>query len=206
MTHIADEQSEVTATAANTIPQPHVDAETADAAPKVTPPSGRSLEEEFEAVFGGPRALGEEPNETITARMKALRRRIEHLRKSSAPGKGTVDINKPETLDQPCRVLLEKIKVELTQQHDAKPLRDFFRFDALITREPEAGVDYNSSGITDEDGDCINCEREYERRNTGSETVRMQVPVGIAAVEVVRVLRKTADWIESRPDLLADFQ
>lgn len=130
----------------------------------------------------------------------------QYLRQSSEPGKGTVDINTPETLDQTCQGLVEQIKVELAQRYGEKPLRDFFRFDALITGEPEAEVDYNSSGITDEDGDCINREREYERRNTGPETVRIQVPVGITADEAVRVLRKTADWIESRPDLLADAQ
>jgi hypothetical protein len=79
-----------------------------------------------------------------------------------------------------------------------------FQFDALITRRPEAGVECGSSGTTDDDGDCVNCERKYELRSTGDNTVRIQVPVGITPAEAVRVLRKAADWIEARPQLLVN--
>lgn len=97
---------------------------------------------------------------------------------------------------------LDSTRAGLANGDQKKPLRDLVQFDALITRNPEAGVDYNSSGITDEDGDCINCERKLEPRATGDDTVRIQVPVRVTPAEAVRVLRKTADWIESRPDVL----
>ena len=72
----------------------------------------------------------------------------------------------------------------------------------IITRTRAAGIRHSSSGTTDEDGDCINCEEKLELRNTGDDTVRIQVPVGIKPCEAVRVLRKVADWIESKPSLL----
>jgi hypothetical protein len=96
----------------------------------------------------------------------------------------------------------EQIRLELLQNYNRKPLRDLFQLDALITRNPEAGVNYGSSGTTDEDGDCINCERKLELRSTGADTVRLQVPVGVTRAEAARVLRKAAEWIEFRHDVL----
>lgn len=97
---------------------------------------------------------------------------------------------------------IEQRKSALAQTYRRKPLRDLFQIDALITREPVAGVKYSSSGTSDEDGDCINCERKHELRNTGNDTLRIQVPVGIKRAEAARVLRKVANWIESRPEVL----
>jgi len=189
MTHKTVDQREVAAIAYHTTPQAQDldgptgqgrttnlghEAEAAGTAPKVTSAVRNSLAEEFEAFFQDRRPL----DETLTARTNALRRKMKELRESTGPGKEPVDINKPETLDEPCRRLLEQIKVGLAQEYNKKPLRDLFQLDALITRDPVAGVEHNSSGVTDEDGDCINCGREYERRNSGPETVRIQVPVG----------------------------
>jgi hypothetical protein len=101
-----------------------------------------------------------------------------------------------------CRSELDAIRAELVDSYRCKPMRVLFQFDALITRNPKAGVCHNTSGTTDKDGDCLNCEKKYELRNTGDQTVRIQVPVGITGLEAIRVLRKTADWLESRPKLL----
>jgi hypothetical protein len=96
----------------------------------------------------------------------------------------------------------EQIRRELLKQCERKPLRDVLQFDAFITREAVAGVNHGSCGTTDTDGDCLNCERKLELRNTGADTVRIQVPVGITRAEASRVLRKAAEWIESRHDVL----
>lgn len=98
--------------------------------------------------------------------------------------------------------LLKKTRRKLLKEYGRKPFRELFQLDALITRQPEAGVNHGSSGTTDRDGDCINCEKKRELRNTGPDTVRIQVPVGITRLEAARVLRKTAKWIESRHDVL----
>lgn len=97
----------------------------------------------------------------------------------------------------------EQIRLELLRQYNQKPIRDLFQLDALITRQTEAGITHGSSGTTDEDGDCINCERKLELRNTGADTVRIQVPVGVQRLEAARVLRKAAEWIESRDEVLS---
>lgn len=96
----------------------------------------------------------------------------------------------------------ERIRLELLRQCGRKPLRDLFVLDALITREPEAGITHSSFGTTDEDGDCLNCERKYELRSTDTSVVRIQVPVGVTREEASRVLRKAAEWIEDRHDVL----
>lgn len=59
-------------------------------------------------------------------------------------------------------------------------------------------------GTTEDDGDCVNCERKLELGTIGKETVRIQFPIGVNPSEAVRVLRKTADWIEYRPNLVTD--
>lgn len=124
----------------------------------------------------------------------------------AAPRGKTVHVGVPDTLVEQCRSELDLIRVELIKNYARKPLRQFFQFDALLTRESVPGIEHNSSGTTDDDGDCINCQKNYDLRSTGDNTVRIQVPVGITPTETVRVLRKTADWIKSRPDLLADAQ
>jgi len=137
-----------------------------------------------------------------TAKQRSVREAIppNHVARDSRPGPRY--LSRLDGLVQECRSELDTVRAELADQYKSKPVRVLFQFDALITGEPRPGIYYNSSGTTDEDGDCINCELKCELRNTGNDTVRIQVPVGIAPCEAVRVLRKTAEWIESRPDLL----
>jgi len=94
------------------------------------------------------------------------------------------------------------MRAALVESYKSKPLRDLFQIDALITGEPVAGIKHSSFGTSDEDGDCINCTRKLELRSSGMQMVRIQVPVGITRAEAARVLRKTADWIESCPEVL----
>jgi hypothetical protein len=97
---------------------------------------------------------------------------------------------------------LNDVRNELIDAYPKKSLRELFQFDALITRIARAGVDCNSSGTTDADGDCINCEKKFEMRNSGNDIVRIQIPVGVTPNEAARVLLKTAGMIEAHPDLL----
>jgi hypothetical protein len=97
---------------------------------------------------------------------------------------------------------LEAVRARLVDEAQRKPLLALFQFDALITGEPEAGHYCGSFGTTDEDGDCVNCELKHELRNTANDVVRIQIPLGVTPSEAVRVLRKTAGWIQSRPDVL----
>ena len=96
---------------------------------------------------------------------------------------------------------LEAFRQEQLRAATRKPLRHLFQIDALITRERGAGRDYQSSGFTDRDGDCLNCQETFELRSTGDTTVRIQVPAGILGAEAARVLRKAADWVESSPSI-----
>lgn len=173
------------------------------------PPTDDELNERarVKALFSRqcPPPSEEAPPETTTSIEQKLRRRLKVLEDSPAAGqRKRVDLNDSDTVDGECRLLREKLRAELARQYHKKPLRDMFQFDALITRRPEAGVECGSSGTTDDDGDCVNCERKYELRSTGDNTVRIQVPVGITPAEAVRVLRKAADWIEARPQLLVN--
>jgi hypothetical protein len=96
--------------------------------------------------------------------------------------------------------LMKKIRRKLLREYDRKPFREVFQLDGLITRDGKAGDNYGSSGTPDEDGDCINCEKKLELRNT--DTVRVSVPLGVTRSEAARLLRKMAQWIESRREVL----
>jgi hypothetical protein len=85
-----------------------------------------------------------------------------------------------------------RIKKELLEDAAEKEPRLFLQIDGYTEQR---GSD------SDDDGDGLWNEEVYELRRNWSE-LRVHIPMGTDVKSVLRLLKKTRNWIKSRPDLL----
>ncbi len=85
-----------------------------------------------------------------------------------------------------------RIKKELLEDAAEKEPRLFLQIDGFIEQR---------DSYSDDDGDGLWNEEVYELRRGWSE-LRVHIPMGADVKAVLRLLKKTRNWIKSRPDLL----